>query len=385
MWVPIGSYSFQSGYLIIIANTIILSFLNQFIIHRTHIIALLSLAAFSLLGASLTGTPLQTPISQIIGISLLSAYFLNALTTFGLSLTRWMELHLRVACALAIYALITWPVATLLTGDARLRAIYSEPSYFVFVTLPAVGYCVSCYLQNRRYGREIIIFLMSYALADSALGFLGLMLIAVISVLPRLKGRQMLLGALSIPVFLGCLYFASTNFRLRAYQTTAAIVTLDLSKTNPSTFAFLSNTYVAWQSLLAHPFTGIGIGGYSNAYDKYIGAITGITKVEDIGDQTTTALQLNRYDANSMFLRAAAELGLPGLLLLFSFLFVCGRVTGTPYRQIRNAILPYLLIRMGRGGHYFTVELYFFVGIYLLNFLESNRALIVAQRQQSTE
>jgi hypothetical protein len=29
---------------------------------------------------------------------------------------------------------------------------------------------------------------------------------------------------------------------------------------------------------------------------------------------------------------------------------------------------------MGRGGHYFTVELYFFVGLYLLNYMESRAA-----------
>jgi hypothetical protein len=35
--------------------------------------------------------------------------------------------------------------------------------------------------------------------------------------------------------------------------------------------------------------------------------------------------------------------------------------------------LPYLLVRIGRLGAYFTMELYFFLGLYVLNYLESRR------------
>src|SRR5262249_35826920 len=86
------------------------------------------------------------------------------------------------------------------------------------------------------------------------------------------------------------------------------------------------------------------------------------------------SLELNRDDASSMFLRVAAELGVPGLVVLIGFLLVCGRVRGPQHTLIRNAILPYLLIRIGRMGHYFTVEFYFFIGLYLLNFLRYRAA-----------
>jgi hypothetical protein len=83
---------------------------------------------------------------------------------------------------------------------------------------------------------------------------------------------------------------------------------------------------------------------------------------------------LNRDDGNSLFLRVAAELGMPGLLVLLGFLIVCSRVGGPPYQTIRNATLPYFLIRFGRFGAYFSVELYFFVGLYLLNYMQSREA-----------
>ena len=72
----------------------------------------------------------------------------------------------------------------------------------------------------------------------------------------------------------------------------------------------------------------------------------------------------------------AAELGIPGLIVLFGFLILCARVKGPPFEAVRNAILPYLLVRLGRFGAYFSVELYFFVGIYLLNYLDYRRSLL---------
>jgi O-antigen ligase len=378
MLVPLVRPAFQSGYIIIILNSLLLLTFDGLTIHRNHILALLLLTAFSVVGARLSGTPLTAPASQILGISVVSVYFFNALTCFGLSLSRWMELYMRAAFALAVFALITWPAVAVFTGDVRLRAVYSEPSFYVYVTLPAVGYCLNRFIQEKRYGRETLIFLLTYILADSSLGFLGLMLIALFSYAPHLRGRQMLAGGALLIVLMTGLYFASANFRIRADDTVVALVKQDLSNTTPSTFALLSNAYVAGKSFLEHPLTGIGIGGFAHAYDKYVDEITGA------GLTDLLSMQLNRDDANSMFFRVAAELGFPGLLVLFGFLIVCARVKGSRYVEIRNAILPYLIIRMGRGGHYFSVELYFFIGMYLLNYLESRRANNLVRAQSPT-
>jgi len=368
MWVPIVTPAFQSGYLFVLLNSMLLLTLDGLTIHRNHLIVLLFLAMFSAVAATLAGTPLTAPVSQLLGITLVSVYFFSALTGFGLPLSRWMELYMRAAFWLAIFAILTWPFISVVSGDYRLRAVYSEPSYFIYVTLAAFGYCVSCFVQEKRYGWECLVFLLSYILADSSLGFVGIMLIAIFSFAPRLKGWQLLGGGLLFVTLVTGLFFASANFRLRAESTAVTILSQDFSNATPSTFALLSNAYVAGQSFLQHPWTGIGIGGFRTAYDKYIGNITGF------GLEDLFQMQLNRDDANSMFIRVLAELGIPGLLVLLAFLITCSRVRGAQFVRIRNAILPYLLVRMGRGGHYFTVELYFFVGIYLLNYLQSRQA-----------
>jgi hypothetical protein len=373
MFVPIRGATFFFGYVIVIFNAIILLAFDRLAIHRNHMLAIVMLTGFSLIGALSSGTPLNAPISQILGISVLSIYFFSALLVLGPSLVDWMEIYMRAAFMIAIIGLVKWVgvhvIQVIHPADPRLTSIYSEPSYFVYVTLPAVGYCLNCYINERRYGRETLVFLLCYMLANSTLGFFGLLLIGLLAYGPRLKGWQMLGGLATACILVVSVYVASGEVRMRANEMVIAIARQDLSGTGATTFAFLSNVYVASQSFLAHPLTGIGLGGYANAYDKYIEDLIGTSNIESLGREFLNSLQLNRDDAASMFLRVAAELGIPGLLVLASFLIVCARVRGAPYATIRNAILPYLIVRMTRMGHYFTVELYFFAGIYLFNYL----------------
>ena len=52
---------------------------------------------------------------------------------------------------------------------------------------------------------------------------------------------------------------------------------------------------------------------------------------------------------------------------------------GDTHVDIRNALVPFFLMRMGRYGAYFSLDLYFFVGIYFLNYMHYRYEL----RQQS--
>jgi hypothetical protein len=371
MFVPISG-TFFIGYVIVVFNVIMMLAFDRLTIHRNHMLAILMLAGFSLFGALSAGTPLNAPASQILGISLLSVYFFCALTTLGLPLNRWMELYIPGAFVIAIFGLVKWAVGPVfhLGGDPRLTSIYSEPSYFVYVTLPAVGYCANIFINERRYGWETLIFLLSYALADSVIGFFGLLLIAILIFAPRLKGWQLLVSAVATLGLITAVYVASDNVRSRANEFVTAAAKQGLSGTGNTTFAFLSNVYVASQSFLAHPLTGVGIGGYANTYDKYISNVLGSDSLGNANQDLVNAdLELNRDDAASMFLRVTAELGMPGIAVLLAFLIACARVRGQGYTLIRNATLPYLVVRMTRMGHYFTVELYFFAGMYLLNYL----------------
>jgi hypothetical protein len=352
------------AYPFVLINTCVLLYFNQLRIHRNHLIAIAALFGFSVLGARMSSTPIQSVLSQMAGIAVMSVYQFSILTGFGLTVRRWMELYVRVALGLAIIGLIRWPLGRILHAEeGRLTSIFYEPSFFIYMTLPALGYCINRYVNDRQYGWEALIFLVAFVLADSAVGFIGLLLCLVFTFVPRMKAWQLPVAGVALCGLVAGLYFGSENFALRARDTVTSISTQRLTDANWSTFALLSNVYVTTQAVADYPATGVGLGGYRYAYDKYIGSLTGI----DLSDMP----ELNRDDANSMFLRVAAELGFPGLAVLFGFLIACGRVRGSrTHSEIRNALLAYLLVRMGRLGSYFSPELYFFAGLYLLNYLE---------------
>ena len=365
------------GYPLVLLNMLLLLALERLVIHKGHAMVIGAVALISLLAAHFSSTPLTSVIAQIAGISVMSIYYFSALLTSGLTIPRWMNLYSSVAFYLAVYGIVENLARHLLHYDPlsepRLKSIFAEPSLFIYTTLPAIGYYINAWVSERRYGAEALIFVLAYLLADSALGFFGLLLIAVFTFIKRLTVWHFLAAVLVCGLLLTGLFFASENFAIRATDTARAVSTQNLVNTNGSTFALLSNIFVAWRAAMDHPLLGVGIGGYSSTYDFFVVDLdlknpVGATRALDLTG-------LNKDDANSLFLRVTAELGPVGIIALIAFLVVCAQVQGKPYRQIRNALLPYFLVRMARFGAYFSMELYFFVGLYLLNYLDYRRSV----------
>lgn len=353
------------GYPIVVLNALLLLTLNRLYVNPRHVAVITLLAFFSLMAAHLAETPLTAVIAQILGISLMSVYYFSVLTSFGWSLSDWMETYAKFAFGIALFGILYFPLQRV-TGYGepyRLSSIFIEPSFYVYLTLPAIGWYANVWLRTGCYGWDLLIFGLTYALADSSLGFLGLGLVAAFIATSRLSfWKALAAGILGMGAFTG-LMVISSNFRMRILDTIFAASSADVSGINLSSFAVVSNAYVTFRTFLDHPFLGSGIGGYRFQYLRYIGDLSGIPK--DYLDQN-----VNMFDAGSLFLRSLAELGVFGPLVLIGFLAICARVRGARHLEIRNALLPYFMIRMGRYGAYFSLELFFFVAIYLLNFME---------------
>lgn len=357
------------GYPVVILNALVLLTLNRLYVNPKHILAIATLAVFSMVSAHYASTPVTAVIAQLLGISLMSVYYFSVLTSFGFALSDWMEIYARFAFGVAFFGILFFPLQRFVDyGEpGRLHSIFFEPSLYIYLTLPAVGWYANVWLRTRRYGWDLLVFALSYMLAESSLGFLGLGLIGAFIATSRLSfWRTLGAGILGMGAF-AILMLASSNFRVRVLDTFFAVSNADVSKANLSTFAVLSNAYVTFHTFMDHPLLGVGIGGYKFQYERYIGDLSGIPK--DFLD-----LQVNMFDASSMFLRTLAEFGVIGPLILISFLVVCAQVRGLRYLEIRNALLPFFIIRMGRYGAYFSMELFFFVAIYLLNFMEYRRS-----------
>jgi hypothetical protein len=359
------------GYPIVMVNTVILMGQDRLVMHRHHGMIVLAATVISFIASAHSGTSGLAIIAQVLGILVFSVYFFSMLTNFGLSVPRWLQIYCHFALGIVVlgFALfVARHLHVLPPGrDGRLTSIYQEPSLFVYATLPAFGIYTNAYLRDRTYKFEFWLFFFAYILAESSLGYLGILLIAFYAALPRLNFWRMVGFALAAAFAMTGLFFASANFRLRVVDTAIGIATMNISHVNASTFALLSNAYVTIKTLLSNPLIGVGLGGYQYAYTKYIGPIG--SSVQD-----PEFITLNMFDASSLFLRTAAETGILGLAALIGFLVICSRVRGDQHIAIRNALMPYMLVRMGRLGSWFSCEIYFFIGLFLLNYLHS-RAL----------
>jgi len=371
------------GYPLVLLNSLLLLGQDRLIIHRNHAMAIIALTVVSFIASANSDTPGMSIIAQVLGILFFSTYFLSVLTNFGLSLPRWIQIYTHFALGIVILGFVTYIARRLhlmpaAPSEMRLRSIFAEPSFFVYLTLPAFGIYANAFLRDRKYKLELSLFFVAYILAESSLGFLGMLLMAFFALLPRFSIWKMMGFGVAAFAALAGLFFASENFRVRVADTAIGIAKLNFSQANASTFALLSNAYVSIQTFLEHPLIGIGIGGYQFAYTKYAPFIGANVNDPDL-------VNLNMFDASSMFLRAAAELGLAGLILLIGFLVVCSRVKGDQHVDIRNALLPYLLIRMFRFGAWFSLELFFFVGLFVLNYLHSRAAYNVPKSLRKSD
>lgn len=352
------------GYPIVLFNTLVLFALNRLLIHRNHAILIAAVTLISVFAARFSGTPMSAIVAQIMGIMMFSICYISMLTTSGLSLPRWLKIYSQAALLIAIWGVIDFVARKTNvfpeTVQTRLHSVFDEPSFYVYLTLPAIGIYLNEHLRKGGYRWELGIFLLTYVLADSSLGFLGLLLVFFFAFLPRLNIRRMIAFATIATGAVVALFVLSANFRLRVIDTAVGIAVFDLQHVNASTFAVLANGYVAIKTFIHHPFIGVGIGGYLNQYQQYL---------PNFSNDDPDVVTLNMYDAASLFFRTAAELGLFGLFFLFGFLIICSRVKGDVHVHIRNALLPFFLMRMGRYGAYFSLDLYFFVGLYFLNYM----------------
>src|SRR5690606_13882672 len=136
--------------------------------------------------------------------------------------------------------------------------------------------------------------------------------------------------------------------------------------TNISTYALLSNFYIAKENFIEHPF-GSGIGShyymYHSEYKKLMRTPEYIKtlKLDDI----------NSKDAASLFIRLLSEFGIIGILATLFLLYLVVKCFRDKTQIVEQSIGIYILLKLFRDGHYFPPELFFFVLIFYFSYTKS--------------
>ena len=373
-----GAFNFYVGYVVVLANALLLFLRGELVIPRAQIYFLAGLTLVSALATTLAHNPIHAMISQIVGISFFSIYYYSVFHRTKFTLAQIIDIYMGWAVFVALWGYPLWLIHKL-RGETlyRFHSWFAEPSHYVYATLPAVSYCLLKMQRDKRLDYITLPLLFSYVLADSSTGYLAIgITIILMGDFRSLRKIVVATGLAAAAMFL--IYYYSGNLQVRVNDTlnaeikseaTSSISVRDEAENpqfgeNATTFALVTNGYVAWKAFLDSPIIGNGLGSHTISYEKYAG---------DIVSPKFILWGLNRDDANSLILRLASETGLMGLLTIAFLMFFFGRVKGSWHVLVRNAILPYFALRLVRFGAYFSLENFFFIMIYGFNYLQSRQ------------
>ena len=90
------------GYIVVVANCLLLFASGQLVVHRAHLAILAAITGEAFIAAAVAGTPLITPIAQVLGITVMSIFYFSFAATQRNDLFRLMDIY--SACALMIVA-----------------------------------------------------------------------------------------------------------------------------------------------------------------------------------------------------------------------------------------------------------------------------------------
>lgn len=311
------------------------------------------------------GIPPNFMLSQILGIAVSSTYFYNVLKLF--TKEEIYELYAKYSLFTAVIGFPGFFLGLNLNvnGDPRFCSFLTEPAHYAIVVLPACYY----FLKLKKYIPFLIIF-TSLVLTESSIAYIGC---ALMFILPNINLARIKYAIAIVPFVLAIFYWVYTNnekVKMRFDDTYSSLKVLETgkfeSRTNISTYALLSNFYIAKENFIEHPF-GSGIGShyymYHSEYKKLMRTPEYIKtlKLDDI----------NSKDAASLFIRLLSEFGIIGILATLFLLYLVVKCFRDKTQIVEQSIGIYILLKLFRDGHYFPPELFFFVLIFYFSYTKS--------------
>lgn len=323
--------------------------------HKYFVFLILLLFVHGALCYTIIGITYNFMLSQIIGITIMSTYYYNLVSLFKPE--ELINVYLKMAFWVAVigYPLYFFGIHIGNPGETRFYSFFKEPAHYVIVVLPACYY----YYKAKKYFRFIVIF-CTLILSSSSLGYLGC---GLLFLLPNLTLKRIGYSIIIAPILLLTFYFIYTNFpffRVRVDDTYESYSAIGNGKfkeeTNLSSYALISNLYIAKCNVIDHPF-GSGIGSHLYMHEKKYLPLTRPPKYLIAQDLQNT----NAKDANSLFIRIISEMGILGLLLVIVLVYFAFSAYSSNNLFLAQGIVIYILLKLFRDGHYFAPEFFFFI------------------------
>ena len=303
-------------YLIVLINTILLVVKNcTYYIPKTWGIVLFLFLGLGIISIFKFENNLKNVLLQIVGISVISIYFYNFFSLFKLDIRDIFRKYCLISYWLSIIGIIIfiYNFTVVKNFEYRLHSLLKEPAHFGGIILPAFAFLLFNYKRNIK---KIFVIGVALICTFSSITYVG-MLAILFSLQKRANLIRLLFITITGIIFGIVIYNKIENVKIRVDDTFNVISSSELNfeGVNLSTYAILSNLYVAGEVFKSSPIIGHGIGSHPISHKKYISNLTGIDTFEiwDLADTNST-------DANSFFIRTVSELGLVGIILIFIFI-----------------------------------------------------------------
>ena len=352
-------------YFILLINFILLFKNKKITLNRFLITFFAFIFIHSSIAYLLIGIPLNFMLSQILGIAVSSTYFYNVLKLF--TKEEIFELYAKYSLFAAIIGFLGFFLGVNLNvnTDPRFSSFLTEPAHYAIVVLPACYF----FLKRKQYISFAIIFI-SLLFTESSIAYIGC---ALMFILPNINLTRIKYAVGIIPFVLAIFYIVYSNnekIKTRFDDTYDSLKVLETGKfdvrTNISTYALLSNFYIAKENFIEHPL-GSGIGShyymYHHRYKKFMRTPKYLytLKLDDI----------NSKDAASLFIRLLSEFGIIGILVTLFIIFLVIKSFQDKSLIVEQGIGIYVLLKLFRDGHYFPPELFFFLIIFYFSYTKS--------------
>ncbi|WMI66628.1 O-antigen ligase family protein [Aestuariibaculum sp. YM273] len=361
-------------YFIILLNLSLLALKKQIYLNKFFFGLISFFIIHGVLNYIVVGSPIDSLIAQLAGISLSCIFYYSLIKTYGKQYL--IKVYLQFAFWLAVLAIFMFylRINVFLNGD-RLNGILQEPAHYAAIMLPAVY----IYWKQNKYFR-VFVLVITIMLSKSSMGYIGLFLMIII---PLFKVKYFMKYVLVVLIPLGAAFYylysnwdvnvnsEDSNFFIRrAKQTVESFSAVDDGKfkqsTNLSSYALLSNMFITKTSFLNNPL-GSGLGSYGSVYEKYYYSMEPPEYLITIGFS-----KINKDDANSLFLRMLVDFGVFGLFLIGYFILRASRIFKRNDKVIEQGTFFYLIIKLIREGHYFPPEFYFILLVFIKDFNEDS-------------
>lgn len=347
-------------YLILLINYIILVKSKTI----TFNIVFFGILAFFLIHGTICCVFLKIPpnymLSQIFGITVISTYFYNFIKLYSVELIFQWYLKFSLFFTVLGFPMFFLGLNFNKNGDDRFCSIFTEPAHFAIVIIPACYY----YLKTKKH-LYFSFFLISLILSDSSLGYIGILLIF----LSLISSKNIKTGMLLLPLIFIAFYIIyenNENVNMRVNETTRSLKVLNSGKfeeyTNISSYALISNLYVAKLNFIDHPF-GSGIGSHYYQYKETYCKLFRTPKYIKENDLSS----INAKDGASLFIRLTSDFGVFGLFFVVFVLFIINKIFSMKGLYISQGIAIYIVLKLLRDGHYFSPEFFLFFWLFVFS------------------